>query len=42
MSYWPGSYRAAVSLSFDDGLRSQLEVAVPILDRAGLRATFYL
>ncbi len=42
MSFWPQPYRAAVSLTFDDGLRSQLEVAVPILDRAGLRATFYL
>ncbi|HXW78607.1 MAG TPA: hypothetical protein VEJ84_03865, partial [Acidimicrobiales bacterium] len=34
--------RFAVSLSFDDARPSQLEVAVPILDRAGARATFYV
>jgi len=42
MNFWPEPYRAAVSLTFDDGLRSQLEVALPILDRHGLLATFYL
>ena len=42
MSFWPEPYRAAVSLTFDDGLQSQLNRAVPILDAAGLRATFYL
>lgn len=39
---WPGKHRCAVSLTFDDGLPSQLRVAVPLLDRYGLRATFYL
>ena len=33
---------ALVSLSFDDGLRCQFERAVPILDRYGLAATFFL
>lgn len=42
MSFWPDPYRAAVSLTFDDGMRSQLEVAVPILEEYGLRGTFYL
>ena len=42
MSFWPEPYLSAVSLTFDDGLRSQLETAVPILDRAGLRGSFYL
>ena len=39
---WPGTYQAAVSLSFDDGMASQLETAIPMLDQAGLRGTFYL
>jgi peptidoglycan/xylan/chitin deacetylase (PgdA/CDA1 family) len=38
---WPGPARCALSLSFDDGLPSQLDVAVPVLDRRGLSATFY-
>jgi peptidoglycan/xylan/chitin deacetylase (PgdA/CDA1 family) len=33
---------ASVSLSFDDGLRCQFEQAVPILDRYGFAATFFL
>lgn len=32
----------AVSLSFDDGSASQLEIAVPILNQFGLPATFYI
>jgi peptidoglycan/xylan/chitin deacetylase (PgdA/CDA1 family) len=39
---WPKGIRGAVSLSFDDGLPSQLERALPVLDGAGLKATFYL
>ena len=34
--------RAAVSLAYDDALDSQLDNAIPALDRHGLRATFYL
>ncbi|HXX46444.1 MAG TPA: polysaccharide deacetylase family protein [Candidatus Acidoferrales bacterium] len=34
--------RALVSLTFDDGLRCQFEQAVPILDRYGFPATFFL
>ena len=33
---------AIVSLTFDDGLRCQFERAVPILDRYGFPATFFL
>ena len=41
VSPWEG-YSGAVSLTFDDGTRDQLENAVPALERFGLRATFYL
>src|ERR1700760_3118953 len=34
--------RAAVSLTYDDALASQLDVAVPDLDRHGLLGTFFL
>lgn len=33
---------ALVSLTFDDGLRCQFERAVPVLDRYGFPATFFL
>ena len=36
---WPRGY---VSLAYDDGLDSQLDIAVPQLEAAGLRGTFYL
>lgn len=39
---WPGSARAAVSLAYDDALDSQLDHAIPALDRAGLKGSFYL
>jgi len=39
---WPGGARAAVSLAYDDALDSQLDHALPDLDRLGLRASFYL
>lgn len=42
MAIWPDKYRAAVSLTFDDGMRSQRETAFAILQETGLRATFYL
>ena len=41
-SAWPGGARAAVSLAYDDALPSQLEHALPVLDRYRLKATFYL
>lgn len=39
---WPTGVRAAVSLSFDDGRASQLEVGLPILDAHDVKATFYI
>ena len=39
---WPQGARAAVSLAYDDALDSQLDHALPILDRYGIKASFYL
>lgn len=39
---WPGGHRAAVALGYDDALPSQLDIAIPALDRHGFKATFYL
>ncbi len=39
---WKGSTRAAVSLTFDDGLPSHLHKALPLLNRFGISGTFYL
>jgi len=40
--HWPAGIQAAVSLAYDDALDSQLDNAIPALDRAGLRGSFYL
>jgi len=40
--HWPHGERAAVSLSYDDAVDSQLDNAIPALDRAGLHGSFYL
>src|SRR4029079_7277792 len=40
--YWPQGAVGALSLTFDDGMPSQLERAVPVLNRLGLKATFYV
>ncbi len=39
---WPHGERAAVSLSYDDALDSQLDNAIPVLNRHGLRGSFFL
>lgn len=39
---WPHGARAAVSLAYDDAIDSQLDHAVPALDKYGLKASFYL
>jgi len=39
---FPNNCQGAVSLSFDDGMRSQLDTAIPMLNEYGLRATFYI
>jgi peptidoglycan/xylan/chitin deacetylase (PgdA/CDA1 family) len=41
-SPWPEGVEGAVSLTFDDGLSSQLRLAVPILNDHGLNGTFYI
>lgn len=39
---WPEGRKAAVSLAYDDALASQLDNALPALDRHRLKASFYL
>lgn len=39
---WPGGKRVAVSFSFDDARASQLDVGVPLFDKHGAKATFYV
>ena len=39
---WPKGQKAAVSLAYDDALNSQLDHAIPALNKFGLRGTFYL
>jgi len=40
--HWPGKIKAAVSLSYDDALDSQLDVAIPALNQYRLKGSFYL
>src|SRR3954462_13009090 len=39
---WPGNKKATVVLTYDDALRSQLDVAIPQLAKANLKGTFFL
>ena len=39
---WPGGKKAAIVLTYDDGLSSQLDVAIPQLTKAKLTGTFFL
>ena len=39
---WPDGARAAVALTYDDGLHTHLDHAAPDLDAAGLLGTFYV
>jgi peptidoglycan/xylan/chitin deacetylase (PgdA/CDA1 family) len=39
---WPSGVRGALSLTFDDGRPSQIDHGMPLFDRFGVRATFYL
>ncbi len=41
-SQWPRHKQAAVVLTFDDALASQLDIAIPLLDERNLKATFYI
>ncbi|MRW86849.1 polysaccharide deacetylase family protein [Pseudoduganella sp. FT26W] len=40
--HWPHGEQAAVSLAYDDALDSQLDRAIPTLDKYGLKGSFYL
>lgn len=39
---WPGGAKCAVSLTYDDGLDSQIENALPALKQCGIKGTFFL
>lgn len=39
---WPNGKKAAIVLTYDDSLRSQLDVAIPQLNEAGFKGTFFL
>ena len=39
---WPNGAKAAVVLTYDDTLDSQLDHAVPVLDAAGFKGTFFI
>ncbi len=39
---WPNGAQAAVSLSYDDALASQLDNAIPALNHYGFKGSFYL
>ena len=39
---WPNGAKAAVVLTYDDAAPSQLDHAVPVLDKAGLKGSFFL
>lgn len=39
---WPEGRQAAVNLAYDDALDSQLDAAIPALDRHGFKGSFYL
>ena len=40
--HWPGGHRAAVSLSFDDARTSQIDVGLPLLEKLGVKVTFFV
>jgi peptidoglycan-N-acetylglucosamine deacetylase len=40
--HWPEGKRVAVSLSFDDARKSQVDVGVPLFNRYGAKVTFYV
>lgn len=39
---WPSSKKAAVSICYDDGRPSNLDVVIPELERRGFKGTFFL
>ncbi|CAM4263153.1 polysaccharide deacetylase family protein [Pseudoalteromonas byunsanensis] len=41
-SFYPNGANNAVSITFDDGKQSQLDIGLPILDKHDIKATFYV
>ena len=39
---WPDGKRAAVSMSFDDGRVSQVDIGLALLKKANVKVTFYV
>ncbi len=39
---WPEGKKMALSLTFDDARFSQIDTGIPLLDKYGVRATFYI
>ncbi len=39
---WPEGKRAAISLTFDDARQSQADIGIPLFDKYGVKATFYV
>jgi hypothetical protein len=39
---WPQGHKAAIALTYDDALKSQLDIVIPQLDAAGFKGTFFL
>jgi peptidoglycan/xylan/chitin deacetylase (PgdA/CDA1 family) len=42
LTKWPADKRAAISITYDDGIINQFTVARPIMNELGLPATFYV
>jgi Polysaccharide deacetylase len=41
-THWPGGARAAIALTYDDAIPTDLSVAIPQLDAAHFKGTFFL
>ncbi len=39
---WPDGTKAAVCLTYDDAFPSQLDIAIPLLNKLNVKATFYI
>lgn len=39
---WPGGKRAAISITYDDGTENQFKIALPMMQRLGFPATFFI
>jgi len=40
--FWPSGKKMALSLTFDDARFSQIDTGIPLLDKYGVKATFYI